>query len=177
MRSDARHRAGGFTLVEVLVALAIIAFGLIAVFGQLSQSATAAGRLRDKTLAHWVAMNTLTELRLRGDFPAVGTQSDDVELAGVRWRYQIKVAETASDALRRADVTVAFEEDPDRPVASLVGFLPRPTQAGGLVAAGAGWPLLSPDGAAPEAPAPATAPPPGSTPQSDPGDGAGGAAQ
>lgn len=177
MIPEAVRGARGFTLIEVLVALAIIAFGLIAVFGQLSQSATAAGRLRDKTLAHWVAMNTLTELRLLGEFPAVGTQSDDVEMANVRWRYEIRVSETASDALRRADVTVAFEDDPDRPVATLVGFLPRPAQGGGLVAAGAGWPLISPDGDPLAAPSPATPPVPGGAAQGSPADDAGGAAQ
>ena len=44
----------GFTLLEVLVALVIVGLGMIAVFGQISQSLTATARLRDKTLATWV---------------------------------------------------------------------------------------------------------------------------
>ena len=146
MTCERFRRNGGFTLIEVLVALAIIAFGLVAVFGQVSQTASAASRLRDKTLAHWVAINAVTELRLRGDFPAVGTQSDDIEMANTRWRYEIKISETASDKLRRADVSVAFEDDPGRPLATTVGFLPQPGETTGLAPAGSGWPLVSPDG-------------------------------
>lgn len=148
MRSDRRNRTAGFTLIEVLVALAIIAFGLVAVFGQVSQSASAAARLRDKTLANWVAINTLTEMRLRGDFPGVGIQSDDVEMANVRWRYEIRISETASDALRRADVTVALDEDPERPLATAIGFLAQADEDAGIAATGTGWPLVSPDGQA-----------------------------
>ena len=171
MSCEARQPPRGFTLIEVLVALTIIAFGLIAVFGQLSQSASAATRLRDKTLAHWVAMNTLTEMRLRGDFPAVGTQSDDVEMANTRWRYEIKTSETASEYLRRADITVAFEDKPDRPLATAIGFLGRQTtsQTQGPAVTRSGWPLLSPDGTpAEEDELPAEArqkPAPGATPE------------
>lgn len=143
-----RPRTGlaGFTLIEVLVALTIIAFGLIAVFGQLSQSASAASRLRDKTLAHWVALNKVTELRLKGGFPSAGVQSDDIEMANTRWHYEIKISETASDQLRRADVTVSLEEDPDRPLATAIGFVGKPPAARGQSAARSGWPLVSPDG-------------------------------
>lgn len=163
MSTSAARRGRGFTLIEVLVALAIVAFGLSAVFGQLGQSATAAGRLRDKTLAHWVAMNVLTEMRLRGDFPAAGTRSDNVEMARVRWHYEVRVEETASDALRRADITVGFEDDPGRPLATAVGFLPQPV-TGGVPRPTSGWPLVTPGAG----PVPGGDPPPGNAPQPRP---------
>ena len=126
-------RARGFTLIEVLVALAIIAFGLIAVFGQVSQTATAALRLRDKTLAQWVALNKITELRLTGQYPRAGsTDSDDVEMAGVRWHYEVKFSEAGDVTyMRRADVTVSLADDRTRPIAQAVGFIeePKPVQA------------------------------------------------
>lgn len=153
-----KRGAHGFTLVEVLIALAIIAFGLIGVFGQLSQSATAAARLRDKTLASWVAMNQLTQLRLSGEYPGVGTHSDEVEMANRRWRYEISISETQGDYLRRADVTVAFAEDPDRPIATAVGFLARPP-AGGAVST-TGWPVLTGE----EQPGTTAPPPPPASP-------------
>jgi general secretion pathway protein I len=142
MRSSCADHAGGFTLIEVLVALAIIAFGLVAVFGQMGQSATAANRLRDKSLAGWVALNRIAELRLAGQYPGVGTQSDEVEMADVRWRYEVRISETEGDYLRRADVSVARADAPDRPVVTVVGFIARPTPP----AAGGSWPRLDQDG-------------------------------
>lgn len=142
MRVERTLCTKGFTLVEVLVALAIIAFGLIAVFSQLGQSATAAARLREKTLAHWVAMEKLTELRLSGSFPGVGTSSDEIEMANTRWRYEIRISATEGSELRRADVSVAFADDPDRPVATATGFLAERAQA--FAAGGTGWPVVVP---------------------------------
>ncbi|KAA0209437.1 MAG: type II secretion system protein GspI [Proteobacteria bacterium] len=158
MNHERPQRLHGFTLIEVMVALAIVAFGLIAVFGQLNQSATAVTRLRDRSFAHWVAMNRIVELRLAGGFPAVGTRSDDVEMANQRWHYQVKISATEDDRLRRVDVTVSPADRQGRPLATAVGFLtetPQPTAPPG---AASGWPLLSIDGQS-EAP-PVAAPPP-----------------
>jgi general secretion pathway protein I len=143
MTSERPHRPAGFTLVEVLVALAIIAFGLVAVFGQLSQSASAAARLRDKTLAHWVAVDRLTELRLSGAFPGEGISSDDVEMGNTRWHYEIKVSATDTDDLRRADVSVAFADSPARPLAKVTGFL---AERRAVAPPPGGWPVVTPDG-------------------------------
>lgn len=146
MNSDRLRTAGGFTLIEVMVALAIVAFGLIAVVGQLNQSATAALRLRERTFAHWVAMNQIVELRLAGGFPPVGTRSDDVEMANQRWHYEVKVSATEDDRLRRADVSVSLADRQNRPLATAVGFLAEPPQATGLTGASGGWPMLGIDG-------------------------------
>jgi general secretion pathway protein I len=153
------RRLGGFTLVEVLVALAIVALGLIGVFAQVSQSATSANRLRDKTLADWVALNTLTDLRLSGVFPKVGTTSDDVDMADTKWHWEMKVSET--EGLRRADVTVSLAETPDRPLAIASGFVtqrqPNPSEPA------TGWPPLGAEATAADAPpipSPAAAPVP-----------------
>lgn len=159
-----RHR--GFTLIEVLVALAIVAFGLIAVFGQLNQSVTAANYLRNKTLAHWVAMNRLAELRLSGAFPASGTSSDEYPMANMNWRYEEKFSETQVASLRRVDITVALEADPDRPLATVAAFLGRPQPA--PTSGGPGWGAIDPN--APEEPAPeaSTAPTPKPGPETPP---------
>lgn len=146
----------GFTLIEVMVALAIIAFGLAAVFTQLNQSASAAARLRDRTFAHWIAMNQLTALRLADGFPAAGTRSDEVEMGNQRWHYQISVSATEDDGLRRVDVSVSLAGREQQVLASAVGFLaePPPTAASGLPLAG--WPLPQAGGSADASPAPAT---------------------
>jgi general secretion pathway protein I len=161
MSADRPEAAGGFTLVEVLIALAIIAFGLIAVFGQLNQSALAAARLRDKTFAHWIAMNLITEKRLSGQFPADGTESDEIEMANARWRYEIRFTATSVEDLRRADVTVAFADTPDRPLATASGFFMETPGGPGAAVPAAGWPVVSGAenvGSGTEAPPPAATP-------------------
>jgi len=142
-RTDGSPADAGFTLLEVLVALAIVALGLTAAFGQLNQTLSAANRLRERSLAHWVAMDRMAELRLAGEFPAVGDRSDEIEMARVNWRYVIKVTQTPVENLRRVDISVAFAEQPERVVETLVGFLRRPATA---VAAPLGtWLPVDPD--------------------------------
>jgi len=115
----------GFTLLEVLVALVIVGLGMIAVFGQVSQALTATARLRDKTLATWVGTDRITELRLARDFPNVGDRSDEIDMAGVRWQYRVKVSDVGIEDFRRIDVTVAFADQPDRQLVEVTGFLRR----------------------------------------------------
>ncbi|MDH5275424.1 MAG: type II secretion system minor pseudopilin GspI [Gammaproteobacteria bacterium] len=116
-------RQYGFTLLEVLVALVIVALGLIAAFGQVNQTITTASRLRDKTIAHWVAMNEMTRLRLKGEFPATGSRSDEVEMARTTWRYTIKVVKTEMATFRRVDISVSPADEPDAIVTTVSGLL------------------------------------------------------
>ena len=84
----------GFTLIEVLVALAIVAIGMAAVLEALTSSANTAIYLQDKTFAEWVALNRIETVRLSGSVPAAGTSNDDVEYAGRSWEWQEKVTPT-----------------------------------------------------------------------------------
>lgn len=121
-----RHpRNGGFTLVEVLVAVAVLAIALAAVIGAMAQQANNAGYLREKTLALWVAHNRLAELQLEAEPPATGRSDGKVEMSGVEWTWRVAVAGTEDDHLNRVDIEV-FRNGKDDPaaLASLTGFLP-----------------------------------------------------
>jgi len=81
----------GFTLVEVLVALAIFAVSVTALTGTFQGNVNNAARLKDKTMATWVAQNKLAELRARYISPPyipATKKSDNVEFAGRKWVVQ-----------------------------------------------------------------------------------------
>ena len=101
-----RSRAGGFTLIEVLVALAIVAIGMAAVLEALTSSANTAIYLQDKTFAQWVALNRLETVRLSGTVPGTGTSSDKTDYAGRSWEWQQKVTSTKIPDLRQIEIDV-----------------------------------------------------------------------
>ncbi len=102
--SDAR--AGGFTLIEVLVALAIVAIGMAAVLGTLTSSASTVFYMRDKTLANWVALNHIAEQRLQPQMPQLGNTDGDVDFAGQKWHWRQETVATAVQGMVRMDVHV-----------------------------------------------------------------------
>jgi type II secretion system protein I len=108
-------RAGtrGFTLIEVLAALVIVALGMLGVIQAVTQTVRNGTYLREKTLAHWIAMNVITERRLMNAPPPVGETSEEVEFANQRWRWTLKVTQTQVASLRRMDVAVRPAEKPE----------------------------------------------------------------
>jgi general secretion pathway protein I len=84
-----RHQ--GFTLLEVLIALAIVAMSVGALLGTITSSASNIIYLKDKTLAEWVALNRLTEVRIDQNMPAKGKRSGSTVMAGMRWEWQEEV--------------------------------------------------------------------------------------
>jgi general secretion pathway protein I len=123
--ADVRRGAAarGFTLIEVLAALVIVALGMLGVIQAVTQTARNGTYLREKTIAHWVAMNVITEQRLQPAPPNASEASDEVELAGQRWRWTLKVTQTSVESMRRMDVEVRPSDKPDGdPLAIVTGF-------------------------------------------------------
>jgi type II secretion system protein I len=86
--SDAA-RSRGFTLIEVLVALVIVGFGMGALLSALSASASNVAALREKTLAQWVALNQIADTRLNLQAPQTGTTEGDLKnFANGDWHWQ-----------------------------------------------------------------------------------------
>jgi general secretion pathway protein I len=91
LKAKAGHGAAGFTLIEVLVALAIVAIGMAAVLEALTSSANTAMYLQAKTFAEWVALNRVETVRLSGAVPGTGTSTDTIDYAGRSWEWRQKV--------------------------------------------------------------------------------------
>lgn len=122
----------GFTLIEVLAALVIVALGMMGVIQAVSQTVSNGAYLRDRTLAHWIAMNRLVELRVAGQVPDIDESSGEVEYAGERWRWSMEVTQTPVESLRRIDVSVRrAEADEDTKLATVTGFYGDAVALGG----------------------------------------------
>lgn len=101
-----RRRCSGFTLIEVLVALMIVALGMSAVLSALSSAANTTIRLRERTFATWVGLNQLATTRLKQAFPANGQTEGDVDFANARWHWQQQVDTMQIPGLKRITIQV-----------------------------------------------------------------------
>lgn len=118
-----RKKAAGFTLVEVLVAMGIVAIGMSGAIAAVSGYVVDTTWMRDRTYAHWIAMNTLSELRLADETPEDEELDGDLEYAGRNWIWRAEISETEVESLFRVDIEVSFEEEPDLIIRSLTGFI------------------------------------------------------
>jgi general secretion pathway protein I len=117
------RRQRGFTLIEVLVALIVVSLGMLAVIQTVSQTAGNSSYMRDKTIAHWIAMNQLTQTRLLPSSPKIDKSSDEIEMAGRDWRWTMEVQQTPIESIRRIDIKVRLQDAPeDSSMASVSGF-------------------------------------------------------
>jgi len=98
--------AAGFTLIEVLVALAIIAVGLVAALRAVGSVATNTAALHARLLAGWSADNTITQLHLRRAWPSFGTTSTPCPQGGLALVCDMTVTPTPNPGFRRVEVSV-----------------------------------------------------------------------
>jgi type II secretion system protein I len=128
-----RHQARGFTLIEVLVALVVVALGIGALLTTLSSSADVILRLRNKSFAQWIALNQIATLRLSGEQPAAGKTRGSVDYAGSTWNWETEITDQGVAGVLRVEVRVAPKpakapaststDAPMPAIASAFGFL------------------------------------------------------
>ncbi len=119
-------RDGGFTLIEVLVALAIVAIALAATLRAAGQSTENVSELRSRLLAGWVAENLLAEHRARGDWLPAGMQRGQEREGNIVFFWRKEVIATPHPAFRRIDVFVFLAPGESRVLAHYTAFLVRP---------------------------------------------------
>lgn len=115
----------GFTLLEVMVALAIVALSLTAVTASMSQMINSAQTMRDRTYASWIALNRIAEMRLAAATPDVGASNGEVQYANTDWTWRAVVSETGVDDLYRIDVSVSLAGS-DGIIRTVTGFVGPP---------------------------------------------------
>jgi general secretion pathway protein I len=114
----------GFTLLEVMVALAILALTLGAMIQAGGASARNVAMLRDRTLASWVALNKVNETLLLRQWPDPGSRADTVTLGNREWYWEVRIGKTSDPELRRVEVAVREQKDA-APLVELIAFKGR----------------------------------------------------
>ncbi|WP_290651307.1 type II secretion system minor pseudopilin GspI [Aquisalimonas sp.] len=135
-RGDLRGRTGarGFTLLEVMIAVAVLAIAMTAVIKAGSEMTANARHLQDRTFAQWVAGNVMAELQAAAFWDDEG--DDGIQsLGGQEWYWAFEVQSTPNPDFRRVDVEVYRDEDDDAPVATLTGLISDPAMTETVVLA------------------------------------------
>ena len=126
MNSRYRESQIGFTLIEILVAMTIIAVGVSALVASAAASTFRADYLREREFGRWVATNALTELQSLPAWPNVGTTNKEVEMGQFVWYVRARTQRVADADLRRVDVEVRLNEDADNYIYTVTGFVGNP---------------------------------------------------
>ena len=110
MPARAERLRAGFTLLEVLVALAVVSIALAAGLRAAGVLTDNAERLSDVMAAQWCADNQLTELRLRRTFPGVGDSDFSCEQLGRIYKGKLVTRPTPNPSFRRVDAVLSSED-------------------------------------------------------------------
>ena len=117
----------GFTLIEVMAALLIVALALPSLMVLITGQLQGAGFVREKTQAFWIAENQLTRLQLRKQLVENATlpqtESGTEEINGIEWFWTIETQDTEVPGFKRLDVAVYPTRERENPLATLTGFM------------------------------------------------------
>ena len=113
----------GFTLIEVMLAMAVFAIAGVALLGVADNNYRHISHIEEQMFANWVASNQLVEVSLDKTWPPKNNRKGKVEMAGRTWYWQQKVIKTANKELRAVNMQVRLNEDDELVIASLMTYL------------------------------------------------------
>jgi general secretion pathway protein I len=122
MRAEHGFRQRGFTLLEVLIGLLVLAIALLALTRTAAVQADQFARLRERAIAGWLAQDLLAETRIGNPFPPTGSSNGTRRFGARDWRWEVRVQASDVPTIRRIYVRVAASADPEAPLAQLTGF-------------------------------------------------------
>jgi general secretion pathway protein I len=122
----------GFTLLEVLIAMAVLALTLGAAVGAVTGSADRVARVEERTYGFWVASNVLVGLQMQVAPALPGSFFGEEEMAGRTFHWRVDIVATPDSYTYRVDVTVHRDASGSETLAALTGFLPAPEAPGGI---------------------------------------------
>ena len=130
-----RQQLRGFTLIEILVALTIIAIALGALIKTSGNHTYSASLLKQKTLAHYVAMNEITRLQVADQWPSTGKKNDSSKLADHEWFWTSDIVAVLdpvtgkpSDKLRQVTLTVYASAERKQNLNKLIAYIAKPVE-------------------------------------------------
>lgn len=115
----------GFTLIEVLVALTIIALSLGAIISTTGHQANQAAYLKHKTLAHWVAQNEMALLQIEKIWPSTGSSDGKTEMVGRDWYWTRRAIKTEDEDALQVEFTVFLDKNRENNLSRLIGYVTR----------------------------------------------------
>ena len=115
----------GFTLIEVVVAVAVISIGLAATIKTVGTVTKNTAHLNERSIATWVAQNAMADFELDIDGDATKKKSGTEEMAGVEWYWEKNLVDTEDPDIQRVEIEVRRDNKPNSQVyATLVTLLP-----------------------------------------------------
>ncbi len=119
-------RQQGFTLIEILVAMTILAVGVTALVSAAGASAFRADDLRNREYGRWVAANALVEWQALPTWPELGTKNTETTMGGRSWYLRTITQRVEDPDLRRIDIEVRLDEEADSYVYAVSGIVGNP---------------------------------------------------
>lgn len=123
MIKSLNSRAKGFTLLEVMLAMAVFAIAGVALLGVADNNYRHIGHLEEQMFANWVASNQLVEASLDKTWPPKNKRKGKVEMVGRTWHWQQIVVKTANKEMRAVTMEVRLDEDDELVVSSITTYL------------------------------------------------------
>lgn len=123
----------GFTLIEMLVALAVVAIALSALSSNYISYFDTTSRLKENTLARWIAENRLVQAQIETPWPALGTKQGSLRYADADWQWEQVVRPSPDQDFRQIQIQVGKKAAPGKsmsPVFQLVGYAHKPGAGG-----------------------------------------------